>query len=356
MSSADSVSNPFNFKGGDVKIKVKYKGEEMVGMVATQAMVLASPVWEKFIFPPWSNESSKVKEIDFSGDDGEAMLILLNIAHLQFCYVPNELHYLLLYQIAILCEQYDCHAILKPWLESWLKNEPNDLYAIGKEEWIYIAWAFGRENYFRSKATLLLLHIELHQDGSPFVFYGTKVSEVMPDKFLENIMVIREAKINEYLNLVYKEVDRYMHGKNTVCGCVLERKSCDAALNGALVLELGRAGLWPRISAKDYKGTLYSLRFTIQFLDIHPYQSTTSCEQRQDHSDCGVASAQKKWVDILCETLPNAVLDCHTRHMKMRNGTATRTEDGQDPRCVRCNTYHVPTNNCPPNPRKRPAE
>jgi len=44
MSSTDTASNPFNYKGGDVKIKVKYKGEEMEGMVVTGIMVLASPV------------------------------------------------------------------------------------------------------------------------------------------------------------------------------------------------------------------------------------------------------------------------------------------------------------------------
>ncbi|PVH77247.1 hypothetical protein DL98DRAFT_591494 [Cadophora sp. DSE1049] len=194
MSSTGSASNPFHFKGGDIKIKVKYKGEEM---------------------------------------------------------------------IAILCEQYDCHVIIEPWLESWLMDESKTLHDLGQEEWIYIDWAFGREKFFRERAELLVRRLEFHSDGTPVVLHHKKFPEVMLDKFSERVMAVREATIQKLLNMVYAEVDRYMCGKTTVCKCSTDQKACDAASYGGLLLEVGRTYLWPRISAKDYKKTIVSLRRTI---------------------------------------------------------------------------------------------
>jgi len=54
-----------------------------------QELISTLQVWNKLLFPLWSTESSRVKEIDFSKDDGEAILILLNIAHLQSRLVPK---------------------------------------------------------------------------------------------------------------------------------------------------------------------------------------------------------------------------------------------------------------------------
>jgi hypothetical protein len=72
-------------------------------------MSFASPVWKKFIFPPFprlaesptlrgSSAQKKKKtdeafpdvELDFTEDNGDALLILLQIAHLQVANIPND--------------------------------------------------------------------------------------------------------------------------------------------------------------------------------------------------------------------------------------------------------------------------
>ena len=86
MSAAD---NPFLLHGGNVQIRVKHSDQQILGVVVSQAMVLASPVWKNFVISPGLGE--KVEELDFTDDDGTALLILLRIVHLKFDEIPRRL-------------------------------------------------------------------------------------------------------------------------------------------------------------------------------------------------------------------------------------------------------------------------
>lgn len=80
----------FNFLSGNITIKIKKNDKIGIGMVSSKAMISASPIWEHFIFPPWFKpEDPPVPMIDFTEDDADALLILLQIEHNCFVYVPN---------------------------------------------------------------------------------------------------------------------------------------------------------------------------------------------------------------------------------------------------------------------------
>ena len=44
----------------------------------------------------------------------------MNIAHLEFTKVPGTINKETLYQVAILCEQYQCVQIVAPWIRDWI--------------------------------------------------------------------------------------------------------------------------------------------------------------------------------------------------------------------------------------------
>jgi hypothetical protein len=153
----------FDFPSGDVRIKVNCKGKEVIGNVVSQVMILASPVWSQFLFPPWIPEGAvgAGKEIDFREDNGEAILIILRIVHLQFCKVPVKLSLESLYHMALLCEQYDCPSSVKPWLERWMSIRPSKNSTMHEHpEWLYIAWAFGDSELFEGVAREITLNCE----------------------------------------------------------------------------------------------------------------------------------------------------------------------------------------------------
>lgn len=180
----------------------------------------------------------------------------------------------------------------------------------------------------------------------------------MMDLAIESVLAIRVAIIQRLLDLVYHEVDKYMHGNTTVCKCSKDQEACGAAKYGRLVLALGRSGLWPRQTGKTYRGPIWELMRNLIALEVVPYQDNSADLPRQDHTNCGLLTRRVEgvtWLLSLYFPTPSAVLDCHIRHMKMRNGTA-EISDQQIYRCVRCDTSHVLDDVCSPNPRKRPAE
>jgi hypothetical protein len=143
MASTSISKSFFTFQPSDIRLKVNYKGEPVTAHVSSSAMSFASPIWKKFIFPPWkpmaaekptttyeSTPAAKkskvtdkkgkdksvlpVEEVDFSDDNGEALLVLLRISHLRFHDNPRTLPYQTLLQVAVLCDQYQCINLVRP--------------------------------------------------------------------------------------------------------------------------------------------------------------------------------------------------------------------------------------------------
>ncbi|KAI9642668.1 hypothetical protein NHQ30_008399 [Ciborinia camelliae] len=173
----ENQNHPFVFENGDLRAKANYDGREITFKLSSHALCFASPVWKKFIFPPFprlhspappidsqpktsrtaSNDPFPDIELDFTEDNPEALLILLQITHLQFSTIPSDLPYNVLYNIAILCDQYDCRRLVKPWIKDWLKDECNEAHLPHQEGWLWIAYCFGRKNIFYQLVNALAL-------------------------------------------------------------------------------------------------------------------------------------------------------------------------------------------------------
>lgn len=181
-----STMTPFNFGEGDAKAAATYNKERIVFQVSSHALGFASPVWKKFLFPPFPSTMDEAAKdginIDFTDDNGEAVLLLLNIAHLQFNKICTDkpLPYQLLLQVAILCDQYDCVQLVRPWLSQWMTNEIEEANKIGQERWLFISWVFGREDVFRRLATRLAKNVHISEQGKCCSSSGIDLSEGMP--------------------------------------------------------------------------------------------------------------------------------------------------------------------------------
>jgi hypothetical protein len=215
MATTILTEDHFTFKNGDIKILVKLSGKQAVVMVSSHAITLASLVWMKFAFPPpfckppnvptrknrqvrchtvsrviililvQENQSNllpqaKAQQIDFSEDDSSALMILLQIAHLHFDSIPS-LDYHTLLNIALLCDQYDCVKLVKPWLSQWCSNEDEQCLVVGQEKWLFIAWVFGREQVFENLSRALVSLVGRDNDGNMTNGKGYIIGEMMPD-------------------------------------------------------------------------------------------------------------------------------------------------------------------------------
>ncbi|CAG8970821.1 hypothetical protein HYALB_00001609 [Hymenoscyphus albidus] len=175
------LSELFTFPQGDVDVIITLDGQKFKGKVYSKLMALASPVWRKFLFPPfprlpknendknaneenWSNKSTNnnspsndddgqvsctqrnkdtqdqdieahaksdqatcdcrapVPDLDFTEDDSDILLLLFQIAHYQFDKVPECSSLDELIGIGMLCDDYDCAKLYAPWAKRWMRD------------------------------------------------------------------------------------------------------------------------------------------------------------------------------------------------------------------------------------------
>lgn len=184
--------NDFTFDIGDVEISVSVRDEEITGKVCADAMALASPVWKKFMYPPWNpsgdtttsrtvGKVAPVSRVDFSTDNRHALLLLLQIVHYQFDKIPAELWQDDFFNIVVLADQYDCHKLLRPWLGNWMKiyDEPSES-KIDMEASLFVFWTLGEEERFSRTAKRLVKKAQVNKSGEYVTASGNSIPEPSP--------------------------------------------------------------------------------------------------------------------------------------------------------------------------------
>jgi len=176
MLAEESNECLLNFGDGDVPVAITCKSECVIINVSSHALCHASPVWKKFLFPPFAKipdeiEAENDTRIDFTEDAGDALLILLRITHLQFHKVESTLPIAELVKVAVLCDQYDCVQLVRPWLHQWIPplaidDASIDAYSTyGWRSTTFLAWVFGMEKAFKSLTTSLVRAIAVDENG-----------------------------------------------------------------------------------------------------------------------------------------------------------------------------------------------
>ena len=152
---------------GDLKLSVLHGIEWVTFQVSSKAMSLASPVWRAMLDPngPFRESQSENNEITFPDDDPKGLLVLLLVAHLRFQDVPQVPSFVKILDVCILCDKYDCIALVHPWISRWLAPQIHLACRDFCDEWLFIAWTIGDEATFERAGRSLILRAETHESG-----------------------------------------------------------------------------------------------------------------------------------------------------------------------------------------------
>ena len=101
---------------GNLTLIVGPEDNQKAFTVSSAAMCLASPVWRAMLDPKghFLEAHSSDRKVSFPDDNPEALLLLLNVIHLQFLKVPQTLPTEELYEVAVLCDKYDTVTVVRP--------------------------------------------------------------------------------------------------------------------------------------------------------------------------------------------------------------------------------------------------
>lgn len=151
---------------GDTRLLVTADGVEKVFIVSSKIMTRVCDSWNHMLSPGgYFTESQPgpdgMKEVSLPDDDGDALSILLNIAHLNFEKVPDGLKFRKLLAVSVLTDKYGATKLVRPWVKAWVGQQIHKLEAFGHEEWLWMAWEFGLQCHFDTLVATLTRNARL---------------------------------------------------------------------------------------------------------------------------------------------------------------------------------------------------
>jgi len=136
--------------------------------VSRNTLCMASPVFCAMLVGRFAE--ARKDEFQLLGDDPDAMLIVLRIAHLRFNEVKRYFQKSSdLVRLATICDKYDMVAICRPffpgWTENWLDkiDEDDDYWYVDDRLWL--AWVFGYEKLFPRLTVILAETMTIDANG-----------------------------------------------------------------------------------------------------------------------------------------------------------------------------------------------
>ncbi|KAI9053191.1 hypothetical protein LZ554_003457 [Drepanopeziza brunnea f. sp. 'monogermtubi'] len=317
-----SFDHLFRFPLGDLTILARYKGYDVVGKVVTSSMMLASPLWGELL------QNHPVQELTLANDNGEALLILLRIAHLRFGAIKPTYEAPELFDIAILCEKYNCASLVKPWLRSWLPLESWSTI-LTDDRWLYIAWAFGREIMFRKVAKGLVTRMRLSPSSVPFTQSRTAFPRPYPNcNIMENILAVRASLIHQLTALPYADTQRFTEAyleRRVVCRA--RNPNCDKYVLDGMVAILVQYSLWPPQRPEEIFTSVDALAWNIRQIKIDPYNQAPH-STLGPHSSCGISGYDHQVLNIL-RNFPEPVDTSQIARLQEKDVAGFAEEDDQ---------------------------
>ena len=162
---------------GDLTVQVGGNEHQKAFIVSSKAMCLASHVWRKMLEPTSLCEQ---KRVDLTDDDPEALLLLLQISHLQFSKVPLHVEYTLLVHLAILCDKYEMAQLLLPWITPWQADWKPHALKEGYENMLSVAWVFSDLETYTAFARNWVMKSTLDFDGNLVMGTDALKNKIMP--------------------------------------------------------------------------------------------------------------------------------------------------------------------------------
>ncbi|KAF2655926.1 hypothetical protein K491DRAFT_405138 [Lophiostoma macrostomum CBS 122681] len=202
------------------------------------------------------------KTLHLPHDSPKMLQQVMRIAHFQFDKVLDEISFPELVDLAQLSGRYGLNAFLMHYIPGWLEPHRRTLVREGYEEWLLVAYQFGREAEYRKLARHLAMVCAVDSTGnllSPGV--GGRIEGAFPPGSLDQIRRTRFATVTSIFRAVYGHI--YSFTQSNQCEARLdsaifteedaqrERSTCTFINQGVLRRTLDDIQFYPRAQVKQ---------------------------------------------------------------------------------------------------------
>lgn len=184
---------------GDIILELTTKAGIAQLKVASQVLCTASPVFRAMLGPTSSFKEAcelRTKTADtepyrlvLADDNPEALAVILLALHCQNKFVPVDISFQNLLDLAVICDKYDCAAAVSLWADIWVKDWKKMAQDAGYEQWLFIAWTFGVEDVFQNLSKKLIM--EGHYGAEDPTLFVTKEGFCLDEMLVPELVMGR---------------------------------------------------------------------------------------------------------------------------------------------------------------------
>ncbi|KAF8536323.1 hypothetical protein BDD12DRAFT_851541 [Trichophaea hybrida] len=159
--------------------------------------------------------------------DPTALATVLYVLHGRTEHIPESVAFDNLLEIAIICDYYDCAAVIRPWDEIWMTNLRCLTSEPGYESWLFISWVFGNQEVF-GQMTKSFSRNGVMVDGEFGIMIEGKVQKLdihLPQGII-NAMADQRTKIGQEIVTACQDFYTTFEGDNPI-KCRYGIKECD---------------------------------------------------------------------------------------------------------------------------------
>jgi hypothetical protein len=138
--------------------------------VSSQQLCAGSPVFSAMLGPNSSfreatqlrasksrpQSSEDLYQLKVSDHDPAALAAVFHILHATTTCLPDSIPFDGLVELAIICDYYDCAAVVQPWADRWMDQWKPFTEKPGYEAWLFVAWVFGNASICKALARKFL--------------------------------------------------------------------------------------------------------------------------------------------------------------------------------------------------------
>lgn len=176
---------------GDLLLRATQEGSKYTKkfLVNRACLCVVSPVFRAmlgqdspFIEGSAADIDSSTPVVDVEEHHVDSLFTLFAIFHHKHLLVKEEMTSEELYDIALLCDKYDCSESLRPWSAVWIKPHLSEIESEneGVENCLFIAWTLQSKELFEITTKLLICNSQLTTEGKLYVNEGDFTVEEGP--------------------------------------------------------------------------------------------------------------------------------------------------------------------------------
>ncbi|KAF3190056.1 hypothetical protein TWF225_002552 [Orbilia oligospora] len=234
---------------------------EVVGnyLVSRHVLIRSSTIIKSLV----SSMSNDAHTVSLIGDSN-AMNIVLRIIHFHSMDDVFNLTFEEVKKVAILCDRYKWHNVLRPFTRAWLQKYARKALEPGFEDWLFVAKVFECDLWVED---LLLVLAEQCGKPSPrggFIHRkGVAVPTALwPRHHLAKILARRQEKLDYLVELLnqFKEFVKFSTGPS---GTTCESEVCLNLANGSFNRSVRQCGMGQLIEGTgewEWEGSVQELR------------------------------------------------------------------------------------------------